>query len=204
MAETPQGRRLTELHRLAQARLGALTMVQMAAVWPLLDPERLDETFATWLVAAQGVVATQRAQSATLAANYLTSYRAAETGERASVTALATVPQARAVATSLIVTGPVAIKSAMGRGKLRSAAAETAKATSAAAAMRHVLNGGRETIIDHVRHDKRARGWHRVTSGRACPFCASLTGVVFTGPADFRAHDHCSCSVEPVYLPAAV
>jgi len=203
VAATAGGRRLTEVHRLAQARLGAATVAQMVAVWPLLDPERLDQTFPDWLATAQVLVGASRAQSATLAANYVATFRTLEIGQRADVTTLAAVPPAKALATSLLVTGPVAIKAAVGRGKPRTAAAETAMATSAAAAMRHALNGGRETIIRAVSADKRARGWHRVTSGRACPFCASLTGQVFSGPADFRAHDHCSCSVEPLYIPNA-
>src|SRR5690242_997175 len=115
----------------------------MAELWPLLDLEHLDETAPQWLIAAQSVVAAQRAESVALASGYLTEFRRAETGERSDVAARAGVPPGRAVATSLLVTGPVALKAAIGRGRQRAAAAETAKATSAAAAMRHALNGGR-------------------------------------------------------------
>lgn len=39
----------------------------------------------------------------------------------------------------------------------------------------------------------------RITSGDPCPFCEILAAGVRTGSADFPAHDHCSCTAEPIF-----
>ena len=204
MASTLEARRLSEAHRLAQARLGAETVRSTFAAFPLLDGEDLDGTFERWLRAVLPIIQTQRSTSARLAANYLTTFRALElgvTGERIAPV-LAEAAPIQAVTTSMIVTGPAAVKSNVGRGMALQTAMQTAQATAARAAMRHVLNGGRETITATTRNDRRARGWQRVTSGRACSFCSLLAtrGAVYgEDTADFQAHDGCSCSAEPVY-----
>lgn len=201
MAATLAGRRLTEAHRRAQIRIGAQTILQMRAVWPLLDPADLDASFTRWLAAARPVIAAQRSSSARLAANYLTAFKTLEHGASAP-TVLAETLTPDALHTSLLVTGPVKIKQAVGSGYTLDGALSLAQATSSAAAMRHALNGGRDTIIETVQADRQALGWARAASGNACAFCAMLAsrGPVYDpASADFPAHDHCSCSVEPVY-----
>jgi hypothetical protein len=73
------------------------------------------------------------------------------------------------------------------------------------AGYRLAANGGRETITNTVRRDKRAIGYQRVTDGRPCAFCAMLAG---RGPVYKNAstagdghhyHDRCGCHPEPVY-----
>jgi hypothetical protein len=204
VASTAEARRLTEAHRLAQARLGADTVRRMLAAFRILDGTDLDGTFERWLRVALPVIQSQRSTSARLAANYLTTFRALElgvTGERLTPQ-LAEAAPVEAVTTSLVVTGPAAIKSNVGRGMALSTAMRTASVTTSRAAMRHVLNGGRETITATTRSDRRARGWQRVTSGDACSFCSLLAsrGAAYgEDTADFQAHDGCSCSAEPVY-----
>jgi hypothetical protein len=68
---------------------------------------------------------------------------------------------------------------------------------------RHILDGGRDTILGSVERDEQALGWARVTDGDPCYFCLTLAG---RGPvykteqtADFQAHDHCGCTAEPFY-----
>lgn len=204
MAATPEARRLTEAHRLAQARLGAQTVQAMATVWPLLDPRNLDGTVERWLTASLLVVGAQRSRSARLAANYLTTFKILEFGAaaRSVPLVLADIPAAAAVTTSLMVTGPMSLRSALARGVQPAVAADVAQARTAASAMRHALNGGRETTIASVRADSTARGWRRVTSGDPCSFCSMLAsrGAVYgAGSGSFHAHDSCGCSAEPVY-----
>lgn len=205
MAAVTAARRLTEAHRVAQARLGAQTILSMRRIWPLLDIENLDATFDQWLATAEPLIQAQRSTSATLAANYTTAFRTLELGvEAGSVTAALAPPVETAlVQTSLLVTGPYRLRSALGRGVPLATAVSNAEASAAAAAMRHVLNGGRDTIIGTVDEDRRALGWSRVTSGRACAFCAMLAsrGAAYKGEgtADFKPHDHCSCVPEPIY-----
>lgn len=201
MALTSEGASLTEAHRLAQARLGAQTVRDLRAVWDVLDLTDLAGTTDTWLRSATGIVIGQSSASAELAADYLTLFRSVEIGGRATIPPLE-LADPTAIAQSLTVTGPVSIKKAAAAGIRPSVAGPIAQNRSAAAGMRHALNGGRRTIVDHVRSDPDARGWRRVTSGKACDFCRMLAdrGAVYgEGTSHFAAHDACSCSAEPSY-----
>jgi hypothetical protein len=204
VAITAQGARLTEAHRQAQLQIRATVLRQLVQVWPLLDPVRLDQTSPAFLAAATRLVLGGRQLSSRASMLYLQQFRAAE-GVRGVAPIVIDRPGgevARAVRASLTVTGPVAIKQAASRGVLSGTAARTALSTVGAAAVRHVLDGGRAVIVDSVREDREARGWARVASGNACAFCAMLAGrggVYTESSADFEAHDGCGCAVEPVF-----
>lgn len=207
MASTPEGRALTEAHRLAQVRIGAQTVEQAVTSFELLDPSALDATFPRWLRIMRPIIARQRDQSAALAANYLTTFRTLELGQSVSPfpAILAGPADEQAVATSLLVTGPANIRSSLAKGVPFSQAVDGARAASAGASMRHALDGGRETVTLTVVGDPRAKGWARVASGKPCSFCAMLAGrgpVYSDQTVKFRSHDHCSCSAEPVYRDA--
>lgn len=204
MAVTVQAATLTEAHRLAQARLGALTVRQMFASWPLLDPVDLDGTLDRWMRIALALVRAQRSVSARLAANYLTTFRALELGVDVPGVApvLADLLDQTAAVTSLTVTGPATVKRAIGNGLSLEQAMSLGQATSARAAMRQAMNGGRDTIQGTIAADPKALGWARAASGKACHFCAMLAGrgpVYSKETVDFHAHDGCSCTSEPVY-----
>jgi hypothetical protein len=194
-------RQLTEAHRLAQVRLGAQTAALVAATFPLLNPDDLTGSFPTWLQVVSPIVQAQRAKSSGLAAGYLSTFRTLELGEDFDPILAGDVAD-EALATSMLVTGPIAIRSRLGAGFDLARTLDMSMAGAAAAGMRHALNGGRETIVETVRADHRARGYERVTSGAACDFCEELAGrgaVYSEDSADFESHDHCSCSAEPVY-----
>jgi hypothetical protein len=205
VAATVEASRLTEAHRLAQARLGALTARQVLAAWPLLDVDDLDGSFGRWLLVVTRLVQAQRRASSTLAAGYLTTFRTLELGVTSEpvTPTFADPADEHALAASMVVTGPAAIRSASARGVPLPKAVDLARAGSSRSAMRHALNGGRDTIAGTVKTDSKALGYARATSGRACHFCAMLAGrgPVYkgAGSADFPAHDGCSCTVEPVY-----
>lgn len=204
MASTLLASRLTEAHRVAQLRLGVLTVDQMRTIWPLLDPADLDGTFARWLRAATPVIGRQRATSSRLSANYLTTFRRLELGPDVEpiVPTLSEVVATKQLATSLLVTGPISIKRAMTRSVPLERALDVANGTSAAAGMRLALDGGRDTLMKTIDNDPRAGRWSRVTSGNACDFCELLAerGAVYASDTvDFEAHDHCSCMPEPGY-----
>jgi hypothetical protein len=197
---TPGGRRLTEVHRGAQVRLGAQTVARLAQVWPLLDPDDIDSTVDGWLTAARAVVASQHQSSARLAAAYTRTLRILETGDLddwddVDLPLFDPTP----VDVSLTVTGPVSIKNATGRGIALATAAATALAASSAAGMRHSLSGARDLIRDTVASDPKAKGFTRETSGNACQFCSSLAGITFPSGEAFPAHDGCSCMAAPAY-----
>lgn len=204
MASTAEARRLTEVHRMAQLRLGAKVTAEMLGLARVLDPLDLDRSSERWLTAVVPLVELRRKASARLAANYLGTFRAMELGVtyRTAPLIVADDVPVKAVATSMLVTGPVSIRAALRRGTPVGVAVRIAAGRSAAAAMRHVLNGGRETVTQSTAADGEALGWARAPSGKACHFCAMLAsrGPVFSDDTvHFRAHDGCSCAVEPVY-----
>jgi hypothetical protein len=86
----------------------------------------------------------------------------------------------------------------------------------AGATVRHTLAGGRNSIQQSSERDRTAIGWVRVTKSDPCYFCAMLasrgleSGTYdkdsfaesdgrFVGPGDAKVHDHCGCSLKPVY-----
>ncbi|MDN5931872.1 MAG: hypothetical protein L0I24_12555 [Pseudonocardia sp.] len=112
-------------------------------------------------------------------------------------------PSDRAARVSLTVTGPVGQKSKAARGKPLQVARDESFVEASGAATRHVLTGGRQSLLTLVEGDMKAIGWIRVTDGDPCAWCALLAG---RGPvyrseqtASFSAHDACACSAEPVY-----
>jgi hypothetical protein len=208
MAATAVGAQLTELQRAAQLRLAAQVVAQMRATWGLLDLDELDATFERWLRIAVPVVQTNRAMSARLAAAYLAAFRKAELGTLDGLPAVMAAPvDVKAVTRSLLFTGPWSVKHAMTKGVDLARAVDVAEARSSAAAMRHVLDGGRGTILSTVAADENALGWARVASANSCAWCAM---VASRGPeygseasASFEPHDGCQCGAEPVYQPDA-
>lgn len=113
----------------------------------------------------------------------------------------------RAVKVSLEVTGPVNQKSKTARRKPRVVVRDESFRDAAGAAGRHVLTGGRKSLLTVLENDPVAVGWARVTDGDPCAFCAMLAsrGVVYgsAASAGFSAHDHCACTAEPAYSRSA-
>lgn len=202
MAATAAGARLTEGHRLAQSRLGASVVRQMAGLWPLLDPEDLDATVERWLRLALPVVRSQHDASARLAAAYLRTFRSIEAPDLPPLPPgpLPAFNPAQAT-TSLTVTGPVRVKLATARGVQLAQASDLGLAQSASAAMRLALNGGRDAIRQTASADPRRTGWERALSGDPCEFCQGLADDAAAGDdsAAFVTHDGCGCEPVPVY-----
>lgn len=109
----------------------------------------------------------------------------------------------RAVEISLNIVGPVGQKSRISRGKTPREARDESFVQSSGAATRHVLTGGRQSLLTLLTDDPQVQRWIRVTDGDPCAFCAMLAsrGPVYLteDSAGFRAHDHCACTAEPVY-----
>lgn len=193
---------LTEQHRRQQLALRAATLLELRKLWPALNTHRLDTTYPGWAAAAARLIRDHRGISAALAGRYLRAFRARQgiPGEAAIVVAAPLPPEK--LFTSLRVTSVVSLKKAAAAGTPPAQARANAFVASSGAATRLVLDAGRTTILQSVVADDRARGWRRVTSGRACEFCSMLAGrdAVYTeATADFASHDHCSCSAEPAF-----
>jgi hypothetical protein len=287
VASTPEGRRLTEEHRLEQQAVRNEFLAEFIALWALLDSARLDETGPGWVRAVMRLIQGYRIRSAEVATRYYWDFRAAEApssigrpripdlsdappetpsrpssprpgrqqtprrrrdgfqgrraprelerviersgvrfdvderafdlGERRRATIdipdIDWKPRDRAVEVSLTVTGPIGQKAKAARGKPAQVARDESFVESSGAASRHVLTGGRQSLLTLVQGDMQAIGWVRVTDGDPCAFCAMLAsrGPVFkkgsfaesdprfTGPGEVKVHDHCACTLEAVY-----
>jgi hypothetical protein len=129
----------------------------------------------------------------------------------------------RAAERSLIITGPIGQKSKIKRGQRPEQARDHSFVESSGAASTAVLTGGRQSLMRAVTDNMRLIGYIRVTAANPCYFCAMLAsrGPVYTGPraagpnvrgprnpraglafvgeGGFKVHDHCMCTVEPVY-----
>lgn len=202
MATTALGNQLTRRHRRQQLALRALVLRQVVAAWSLFDIEDIDESWARIEPALIEMVRNGRSVSSGLASGYYREFRAAEgiSGSAPLVTpSNAWETPARI---SLRVTGPVAAKTAL---KLhRPDASAVALVRLSGAVSRHVLDAGRETILESVGRDPVAKGWMRVTDGNPCAFCALLAsrGASYKSEetASFAAHDHCGCEAEPTFV----
>lgn len=214
MAVTAEGRAVTEAHRRLQVRVAALTVLQMRVLWRLIDPEDLESTIPDWTAASVRLIRQQHQVSSQIAERYLQQFRQAEIGQALTGTLPRPGLSDEAVRTSLLVTGPFKLLERLRKGMTLERALAMSVAGSAAAAARHALNGGRGTLTAAVAQDRQAIGWVRVTSDKPCAFCALLAsrgpvyksresavrGKVFsTAVMDFRAHDSCMCTAEPMY-----
>ena len=204
MALTRTAGTLTEAHRQAQATIRTRFTGRFVDAWPLLDPYRLDATAAAWLAVAEPLVGQYRRQSAAATAAFYPAHRAAElpaigldAPELAPVLAEQADPQA--LRTSLLVTGPVTIKRLSGKRVPVDQAARVAGVRAEAAAVRHVLGGGRATMRATINADPVALGWVRVTDGDPCWLCAMLAsrGPVYKSKKD-RSHCSFHCWVRKV------
>lgn len=214
MASTEGGRRLTELHREAQFRIGLDTVRQLDNLWVLLNAEGRIPTVEAWLEAVMLVLGRQHRISAEIARTYYTQFALQEHAEQQLLAWEQIRFQERAARVSMIAVGPAKLREGIRRGLDVAEAARRAREAVAREGMRIALDGGRRQIIDAVQRDRRALGWIRVTDGDPCAFCAMLAsrgpvykgretaiaGTVFsTRVNDFQAHASCGCQAEPVF-----
>lgn len=283
MASTPQGRRLTEQHRLAQQQVRAGFLAEFLVLWALLDSRRLDETSPGWVRAVLALIRDHRLRSMEVAAAYFFDFQAVEAPSTPGRRPVIEVPEIvvpqpapgpgrqqapqrrpqidrrpgratepvrrpapevipnprssrvlfddpifeprpqrrtridipdinwaradRAARVSVIVTGPVSQKQKATQGKPLERARDESLAESAGEAARHVLTGGRRSLLTLLDQDPQAVGWARVTDGDPCAFCAMLSGrgIVYKTQqsAGFEAHPNCACTAEPAYSRSA-
>lgn len=217
MSSTVQGAALTEEHRRAQIALRAQFLTEFAGLWPLLDLDHLDEAAAAWINVVTDMILSWRTRSAARALAYYDNFRRAETGkalpDRALYENLA-LGNPEQIRTSLIVTGPVGVKSRIGKGFTPVQAKRMAFTAVAGAASRHVLNGSRKMILETATKDEMSVGYSRITDSDPCAWCAMLAsrGPVYvsrrvaartTGRSERGAgekyHDDCGCNAEPSF-----
>lgn len=202
---TPEGLALLGAHDKIVARyVDAAVATVLGIQAETLDPWDLDGSAPRYEAAATAALRDYRESLARQSTATYSALREIETADLPRrpppyVPVLAAV-DAVSLATSLRVTGPVAVKRAMKKGlpyALSSAASQTA-----GMATRVVEGGGRGVMIGNSRRDPAARGWLRRSGGTPCPFCAMLIsrGPVYTEvTARFAAHDNCHCKAVPFF-----
>lgn len=200
MASTEEGRALTEANRRAQIALGARAQAETRLLWDLLDVNDLDGSRTAWLAAMQNLVRQGMAESAEQAEQYVQRHALAELGRSIEVRRPPLVTgQAMQ---DLEILGPVSIKQRIAAGDIPAAAHEAALTRVRQAAMRAVLDAGRDLTNETVRYSGSSGRWRRVTDGEPCAFCAMLAGrgpVYAEDTVQFRSHGGCGCSSEIVY-----
>lgn len=201
MARTDTGAVLTRQHRQRQIAIRATTVREFMQLWPVWNPGD-PRSFDSLVDATIPLVQLRRETSAGVASDYYRAFRTAEGVGGTSTPRLARAVERDRVAASLYSTGQAQQRRAVAAGFSAQAARQNTLVTVTGAVSRHVLDGGRETLLRSSTADRRTDGWRRVTAGNACAFCAMLAsrGAVYgETTADFQSHDHCACSAEPRY-----
>lgn len=226
--------RLAEQQRTEQAQQALLVALLVARYFEAVDRGDIATTGAAFLNAVVPLVLGRRAAAATLSLRYLNSMRLAETGVRELLrlagpegltpTPVSPMPEIiiprggvdvdeAAVRRSLAITGPVRYDRALDAGQPEPAARAAARNAVTGAAVRHVLNGGREAGLAVAQGDPRALGYYRVPKPNACFFCLALAsrGIDykgdsfdasdprFEGSGTVKVHDSCGCVMLPAY-----
>jgi hypothetical protein len=188
-------------HRSRQLAVRAATLQLLMRLWSTVDATRLAATIQPFADAAATVVTDGYLRSARTAAAYylLTRPRGITTVTVPEVAPPApelTAAKLRAAALSGILNGRRA-------GQTIEAATANGFVKLSGTASSIILEGGRDTIIEAARQDPAATGrWVRVAGANACAFCQSRVaeGPVYSDDtAQFAAHDHCGCAVEPEF-----
>jgi hypothetical protein len=198
---TDAGGILTAQHRQAQAQLRTRGLRDFVRLWPLWQGD--EDSFDQLVAATLPLIFAYHRLSSSIAGSYFDSFRRAERVPGSAAPVLARPPAEDRVVASLHVTGRVMLRRALAAGQSPELARRTALVRTSGAVSRHLLAGGRDTVLLSTREDPQALGWARVTDGNPCAFCAMAAS---RGPsylseenASFEAHDHDACSAEPSY-----
>lgn len=193
-------------YRELQLAIRARALAEFALAWRVfrgdIESWRLFERLAV------GIIRRWRRRSAGLAMARLREVsEAARTPEPQVV--LPPDPPDEQLVRSLGATGLAGTWAALARGHSLEAAREIGLARASMAASRHVLDGGRETILAAAKASARSGAdpalevrWRRIAGPNACEFCRMLAGrgaVYRADTATFLSHDGCSCVAEPVF-----
>lgn len=200
MARTAASATLTAQHRQLQLQVRARAIRDYSRLWPLWQGD--SRSFDQLVAAAVPLAAGYHSLSAGVAVGYYTAFRAAEAPGGNATPRVSRGLKTEAFVAGLHVTGRKMTQQAILAGQSPQAAMQTALVRTSGNVVRHVLDGGRDTLTQSSQADPRARGWQRVTSGNACAFCAMTAsrGVAYSEEgAGFEAHDGCGCTAEPVY-----
>lgn len=202
MAETLEGRRLTEAHRVAQVQLSGQAVAASRLLWGELNPADLSGTRAPWLALQVTLMRSFDQRSAALGADYLGRYRAVEDQPGPIVDVAAFNAEWAAASVDAV---PARIAQRLGGGENPVEAKSATLGILLGEAKRFALQGGRRVVDRSALANPRSVGWRRVTDGNPCGFCAMTAS---RGPAyrsessakgGRRFHRACGCTAEEVF-----
>jgi hypothetical protein len=228
VATTTDVRRLTTAYRSTQVQRAAAVAALVAAYYrSKVDPED-PAAVDRWIDLMLPKILGQHDNIAQRAAAYATTLRRLELpNEPALVFEPSVGAVTEQVRKSLQVVGPgdylnkmrdirrLDVSPTQVRALMRDAKDVTARKVMAST-VRHVQNGGRQTLVDAATSDVTTIGYVRVTKAKPCFFCAMLAsrgldgGLYqedsfaasdprFTGEGTVKVHDECQCTYKPVY-----
>jgi hypothetical protein len=178
--------------RHAQYGLALLLQRDIRKTWDLLDVTDLARTVPLWIATVGALVHHYALGSAAVAGTFYLALRdASGIGGRFTV-AYADPPSRELMAASL----GFATNSLYGVSEW-----DTFGTVADGVAQRLAVDTGRQTVLDSVSRDGKAKGWQRETAG-GCDFCEMLAsrGAVYSeDTAGFEAHDHCRCFPAPIF-----
>lgn len=210
---------LSVQQQLVQQQIAADVAAGMLLLWPIIAFNSVDATSQPWLHAAMLQVQSGFDRSARVAAEFVQNSLWAVEPEALVLPDVPVDFPAGDVARALMATGPGGVKSRMPAPEEE--VMPKALADSTGAGVSKAMDGGRSKVIATVRDmaparkaRRRAIGWARVTDNDPCYFCGLLasqgafyvredsfkaSNAKFVGDGVAKVHDHCRCSLRPVY-----
>jgi len=187
---------LTAGHYRAQLAIKAHAVRTSHSLWSTWDGEQ--GTWARLLDLSFPILGQLHHLSGQTARQYYSQLAAHVAGKADRALPVPELPQEQ-MARSLTTTGLAGTFAAKSRGLTADAARQIGFVKFSGSFSRLALLGSRDVLVSTVASpDSHATAWQRVTSGDPCDFCAGLAGVRSTADA-FQAHDHCSCTAEPLF-----
>jgi hypothetical protein len=152
------------------------------------------------------LIQARSATSAGLAVGYYEEFRIAELAEGPAGVTPTPPPPPADIVPALRLIGPIQAGRLVASN--RADAAAVTLTNVAGEVSRQTLNGGRSTLLEGVKSDRKALGYLRVTAASPCAYCAMLSsrGPVYLSydrallsQGGARYHKKCGCMVEAVF-----
>jgi hypothetical protein len=190
-----------------QAVLASALGSDLPAAWSTLNIDQLQDTMPTFVASVAALVQQYGRTSALIAAKHYQAERYS-----AGIAGKITVRLAKPANFDQVNEG---IRWATKALWSATPDVDAAKSLVQGVAERAVLDTGRNTLLDAIKSDRKAKGWARVCEPGACSFCLLLAtrGAVyrehsftnanfkFSGPGAFKAHNNCRCTLQPIFGP---
>jgi hypothetical protein len=201
-------------YRRQQAKILQEIAKQVAASFRLVKLGKFGSTVPAWLRAADAAIAQHADMAGSLAADYFETEREIADVPGSFRPEVPDVPETKVETSLRWATKDLWTPEREHPAPIEQRLAD-AETKVIGAAQKAVADVARDTVHQAVAKDKRAIGWARVTDADPCYFCAlmAIRGAVyktrasagrranrnFEGEGLYKFHDHCSCTVTPVW-----